>query len=1360
MFLLEVPLKSSITSVNLHCNRLSKIEGLTTAWHIRHLDLSSNHISRIEGLSSLSSLRTLNLSCNSITKVEGLSGLVNLTRLNLAYNQINDLTGLLRLHGAEYKLKHLQLHSNRLDSMNHLLQCMVGLQNLKDVTLRMDGADNPVCSHAGYREMILQSLPQVRTLDGEDRLGNSPPSGDESPLDVPGLEDFLEFLVSDASVNAELPVQPDAPLPTPRIDEVLTQFRHRARVLVMANETAPQDSPQLIPCRGESASDNQTNELRIKKLEQQVSQLFQKSPAGNVGTASASVVRKAKKDTDLTSESECDSGKENQRRSRIPCPKGTTGKKLVKDTKGKQSDSEADTQKKRSLKLAGTRRRAAVQNMGCTDTADSLKKGFRARRTTAEKSSHQTEEETYRAIVEERDQERERRWKAEQAVKKLTEQVKNLQTRASEEKDLQSMALHTTDRLKELLLKERSDRAALQARVEELEDRCSTTAEQLEHLRSQDDQHKRALHSLEECISQEEALRARQKAEEMKKKQELENKCAVLRREVEILRVSLRQHKDKLQQLQELLTSREEAHRKELSARLVPGGTEFQKAVGRKVAEVDQRHTQKQAEMEQKLSDARQQYTALEDEFRMALTIEAKCFSEVKEGFELVSAQLSEVKTALTESRQKEKQSGSLVQELTAMVKEQKARIAELIKAKRDAIAELKTRIQTLETGAEEDRRLSVQLELLKKEKNRLISQIHAQDSVIEGLRAERRLWGQELAQQGASLAQDRGRLEAKIEVLATELETQKKQNEKDNDALTIKAKIVDDQTETIRKLKEAVQERDEQLRTVRDENLQVQRRLQQQLEEDTASVAELRDTVDKLSLRKEELKQQLLDKEAEMDELKEAYSASSRKWQDKADLLTRLESQVKRMKEGFDAKEKALLEERDKASQAHKREHTTPNSAMKGDGSTIFPETLDGVSKTEFQKVYSFGHDQSICKSEAGASPHGSHVGSKSALILESDLGPMAAVEKLRCVDDAFRRQLESLQASHQAELLRLANDKQKQMEQANQRVFQVEEEMRQLLEETESNKRAMEEKMRRLTNAADSLAVKQKRRIYDITNVLEGIGLIEKKTKNTIQWKGEGSDCQPLELLEQVDLLKSQISELERQERELDMQKSCLQQSLKHLKEDPNCCRYPFNQCMCVDVKAQNGQKRYQVNLRSESAPIQVILINRETSSSKPIVFSVPPPDDVYAMPTPPSTPAGLQRYPVSSSEPCTPHQLTPSSTPPDVHMECHADSPASHCLLMQESLVGTETVVQSHGALGGQDMQSMLDMGSLLRLNTDQIKEEREGVADLIDELMSSDVFPLLRLSPNPGVDYNFNLDDNEGVCDLFDVHILNY
>lgn len=67
----DVPLSPTITSLNLHCNHIPRIEGLTSAWHLQHLDLSSNCISQIEGLGSLTSLRTLNLSCNLITKVEG-----------------------------------------------------------------------------------------------------------------------------------------------------------------------------------------------------------------------------------------------------------------------------------------------------------------------------------------------------------------------------------------------------------------------------------------------------------------------------------------------------------------------------------------------------------------------------------------------------------------------------------------------------------------------------------------------------------------------------------------------------------------------------------------------------------------------------------------------------------------------------------------------------------------------------------------------------------------------------------------------------------------------------------------------------------------------------------------------------------------------------------------------------------------------------------------------------------------------------------------------------------------------------------------------------------------------------------------
>ncbi|XP_036841612.1 leucine-rich repeat and coiled-coil domain-containing protein 1 isoform X3 [Oncorhynchus mykiss] len=1001
--LLEVPLSANVTSLNLHCNRILKVEGLTTAWHLRHLDLSSNHISRIEGLNSLASLRTLNLSCNLITKVEGLNGLVNLIRLNLAYNQISDLTGLLYLHGAEYKLRHLHLHSNRLDSINQLLQCMLGLENLTDVTLSVEGAGNSVCSLPGYRELVLQSLPQVSSLDGVDRLGNPAPLGEDSPIDIPGLENYVDFLLSsDTSANELMSPQArvDGSSTTFHIDEVLKQLRQRAGGSVGAPDPVrrPQVSqPGWATAGSYSTAADPNNEQRIQKLEHQVSRLFQQTPAGEVSSSSTPFVkvRRPKRDIDNTSESECDSGKENRgRRSRIPTrhrgSNSTAVKRTIKQpTKAKQPDSDQQRSKGKSSKCSVVpgRKSGVHQAFGGADSIGPVGK--------TPSSTKQAVEETYRAIVEERDQERERRWKAEQAVRKLTEQMKTLQTQASQEKDLQSMALHTTDRLKELLLKERSERSGLQARVEELDERCQSSALQLEQVLQREEQHKRALRSLEDSTSHSEARKARRQAEEMKRSQELENKASALMRELEIQRASLRQHKDKLRQLHELLASREQVHRKELEGRLMPGGAEFREVVAKEVAGVEQRHAQSRAGLEDRLAQASQQYTALEDEFRMALTIEAARFTEVEQGCTRLSAELSEVKAALSQTQQRERQAGGLVQELTAMVKEQKSRITELSKSKRDAVTELKGRVRSLEAGAEEDRRLQLQLELVKKDKARLLSQLTAQESVIDGLRAERRIWGQELAQQGASLSQDRGRLEARIEVLAAELESQKKQNERDNDALRIKVKVIDDQTETIRKLKEGLQERDEQGRRQREESLQAQRRLQQQLEESSATSQDLGDTVQQLSLRKEQLKQQLEDKEMELDEVKAAFSVSNKKWQDKADLLTRLESQVKRMKEGFDSKESLLLEERDKASQAHK-----------------------------------------------------------------------AVVEKLHSMDDAFRRQLESLQASHQTELLRLANDKQKRIEQSNQKVFQVEEEMRQLLEETETEKKTMEEKMRRLTS------------------------------------------------------------------------------------------------------------------------------------------------------------------------------------------------------------------------------------------------------------------------------------------------------
>merc|ERR1711874_879366 len=70
----------------------------------------------------------------------------------------------------------------------------------------------------------------------------------------------------------------------------------------------------------------------------------------------------------------------------------------------------------------------------------------------------------------------------------------------------------------------------------------------------------------------------------------------------------------------------------------------------------------------------------------------------------------------------------------------------------------------------------------------------------------------------------------------------------------------------------------------------------------------------------------------------------------------------------------------------------------------------------------------------------------------------------------------------------------------------------------------------------AADTLNVRQKRRIYDITNVLEGIGLIEKKNKNCIKWKGAVAGENTQEASDRLAVLKEENEELDDFEKVLD--------------------------------------------------------------------------------------------------------------------------------------------------------------------------------------------------------------------------------
>lgn len=69
-------------------------------------------------------------------------------------------------------------------------------------------------------------------------------------------------------------------------------------------------------------------------------------------------------------------------------------------------------------------------------------------------------------------------------------------------------------------------------------------------------------------------------------------------------------------------------------------------------------------------------------------------------------------------------------------------------------------------------------------------------------------------------------------------------------------------------------------------------------------------------------------------------------------------------------------------------------------------------------------------------------------------------------------------------------------------------------------------------------------KRRMYDITAVLEGIGVIDKRGVNSIQWRGSDSDAQS-----RTQELQAEYAGYEREERELDEQLARMQRTVEGL-------------------------------------------------------------------------------------------------------------------------------------------------------------------------------------------------------------------
>ncbi|XP_005096447.1 transcription factor E2F4 [Aplysia californica] len=339
----------------------------------------------------------------------------------------------------------------------------------------------------------------------------------------------------------------------------------------------------------------------------------------------------------------------------------------------------------------------------------------------------------------------------------------------------------------------------------------------------------------------------------------------------------------------------------------------------------------------------------------------------------------------------------------------------------------------------------------------------------------------------------------------------------------------------------------------------------------------------------------------------------------------------------------------------------------------------------------------------------------------------------------------------------------------------------------------------------AADQLAVRQKRRIYDITNVLEGIGLIEKKSKNSIQWKGSGPGSNSRDISERLTSLKDDLAELRHQEQELDKHKQWVQQSIKNVTDEVTNTRLAFvtheDICHCfkgdtlLAVQAPSGtqlevpipelvgptyKRHYQIHLKSQGGPINVLLVNKETDESEPVAVQVPPPKTEPMGATAEGASASIveQMAQNQNSDPSRQTdragamtrgklQRSPVKSPLKQSQASSIIEPPTRMATRSSPRKNTTDTLLSQPSTSSSEPSTSDPGPSLDMFSSDLLFDPSKGDIDLtgelldIDQLMSTDTLtPLLSLSPPPsGRDYYFNLDDTEGACDLFDVDISN-
>lgn len=159
---------ADITILNLHCNKLSSLQGLPKFEYLTELNLSSNEFKdvNISELVHLPNLLHLDMSGNYLNKLDNLPYLPSLETFSVAFNNISTLNGL----DGFPALQNLDIRGNLLAAVESFSSIQV-LSSLRNIQLSsLDGRHaNPICGHDKEIICVFDSFFYLGSIDKKSR---------------------------------------------------------------------------------------------------------------------------------------------------------------------------------------------------------------------------------------------------------------------------------------------------------------------------------------------------------------------------------------------------------------------------------------------------------------------------------------------------------------------------------------------------------------------------------------------------------------------------------------------------------------------------------------------------------------------------------------------------------------------------------------------------------------------------------------------------------------------------------------------------------------------------------------------------------------------------------------------------------------------------------------------------------------------------------------------------------------------------------------------------------------------------------------------------------------------------------------